>query len=149
MSRITDILANQHRRVIALLDEAQETAESGAIRSLADEIAGHMLAEEELVYPLRYAPLRAVEEHALLRYALERVLVANPEHLSFDARLRMLRDLLVHHCDREERAELPNLEKTLGARRSRHLAERVGRRFRELVARGYRHALGIDGTARE
>lgn len=145
MSLLTDILVHQHRRVIDLLDRTQETPESHVLESLADEIVGHTVAEAELVYPMDLATAgshaQALEEHAVLRFALERLLTARPDHVSFDARLRVLRELLVHHCDREERARLPHVEKKIGARRSRQLARQVALRFDELVARGHRSAL--------
>jgi len=148
MSRLTNALAAQHRRVIELLDEAQENAKKKTLHSLADHIVGHMVAEEEIVYPVAATPawtrVQALEEHAILRYALDRLLVANPSHLSFDARVRMLRELLLHHCDREERARLPQFEKAIGARRSRLLATRVEERYAEVVAQGYaRHRKGL------
>lgn len=145
MSSLKDVLEEQHRRVIELLDQTEEAPESSLIQSLADEIVGHTLAEEELVYPLSYrshgAAEKALEEHALLRYALGRLLVARPGNVTFDARVRMLRELLIHHCEQEERARLPVLEKRMGARRSRALAERVASRFEELVKRGHQDAL--------
>lgn len=145
MSTLKHTLEKQHRRVIDLLDQTEESPETNVVRALADEIVGHTLAEEELVYPLAHRPHgseeRALEEHALLRYALERLLLARPGNLTFEARIRMLRELLVHHCEQEERARLPILEKRMGERRSRELAVRVSSRFEELVARGHQHAL--------
>jgi hypothetical protein len=145
MSSLKDVLEKQHRRVIELLDQTEEAPKSGLLRALADEIVGHTLAEEELVYPLSHRPHgseeRALEEHALLRYALERLLLAPPGNLTFAARVRMLRELLVHHCEQEERARLPVLEKRIGTKRSRELAALVASRFEELVARGHQHAL--------
>lgn len=145
MPSLKDVLAQQHRRVIELLDQTEETPKSGILQSLADEIVGHTLAEEELVYPLSHRPHgaeeQALEEHAVLRYALERLLVAPPGNMTFEARVRMLRELLIHHCEQEERARIPPLEERMGARRSRALAARVASRFEELVARGHEHAL--------
>ena len=145
MSSLKNILEKQHRRVIDLLDQTEEAPQSSLIRTLADEIVGHTLAEEELVYSLSDRPHgteeRALEEHALLRYALERLLVARPGNLTFDARVRMLRELLIHHCEQEERARIPILEKRIGSKRSRELAARVASRFEELVACGHERAL--------
>jgi hypothetical protein len=145
VSSLKHVLEQQHRRVIALLDQAEEAPKSSLLRALADEIVGHTLTEEELVYSLPHRPhgseARALEEHALLRYALERLLVARPGNLTFAARVRMLRELLIHHCEQEERARLPILEKRIGSKRSRELAARVASRFAELVARGHQDAL--------
>jgi iron-sulfur cluster repair protein YtfE (RIC family) len=148
MSSLKDVLEKQHRRVIDLLDQTEEAPESNLLRALADEIVGHTLAEEELVYPLSQRPHgseeRALEEHALLRYALERLLGARPGKPTFAARVRMLRELLIHHYEQEERARLPVLEKRIGSRRSHELAERVASRFEELVACGHERALRND-----
>lgn len=145
MSSLKSVLENQHRRVIELLDQTEEAPRSSLLQALADEIVGHTLAEEELVYPLSDRPHgceeRALEEHALLRYALERLLIAPPGNLTFAARVRMLRELLIHHCEQEERARIPVLEKRMGSKRSRELAVQVASRFEELVARGHQHAL--------
>lgn len=151
MSSLKNTLVHQHRRVIELLDQTEETPKSGILESLADEIVGHTLAEEELVYPLDGRPAgteeQAIEEHAVLRYALERLLVARPGNMTFEARIRMLRELLVHHCEQEERARIPALEKKIGERRSRALAARVASRFEELVARGHKDALAGRGKS--
>lgn len=145
MSSLKNVLEKQHRRVIELLDQTEEAPQSRLLRTLADEIVGHTLAEEELVYSNSSRPTgseeRALEEHALLRYALERLLGARPGNLTFAARVRMLRELLIHHCEQEERARLPVLEKRIGSRRSRELAARVTSRFEELVACGHERAL--------
>jgi hypothetical protein len=146
MSSLKTVLESQHRRVIDLLDQTEESPQSSALRTLADEIVGHTLTEEELVYPLSHRPHgseeRALEEHALLRFALERLLLASPgDNLTFSARIRMLRELLIHHCEQEERARLPVLEKRIGTKRSRELAAKVASRFEELVARGHQDAL--------
>ena len=145
MSSLKTVLEKQHRRVIELLDQTEEAPRSSLLRALADEIVSHTITEEELVYPLSHRPHgaeeKALEEHALLRYALERLLVARPGNHTFDARVRMLRELLIHHCEQEERARLPILEKRMGSRRSRALAQRVASRFEELVKRGHEDAL--------
>lgn len=145
MTTLKNILEKQHRRVIDLLDQTEQSPKSSIVRALADEIVGHTLTEEELVYPLPHRPNgseeRALEEHALLRFALERLLLARPGNVTFEARIRMLRELLIHHCEQEERARLPVLEKRIGSKRSRELAARVSSRFEELVARGHEEAL--------
>jgi hypothetical protein len=145
MSRVTEVLVHQHRRVIALLDQTQENPKAHVLESLADEIVGHTFAEAQLVYPNRLvsrgSQAQALEEHAVLQFALQRLLAANPGNVAFEARLRALRELVVHHLEREERARLPHVERQIGVRRSRELAERVASRFDELVARGHRSAL--------
>lgn len=138
MTRFSEVVVHQHRRLIGLLDRIEESPESEKVRALADEIVGHTLAEEELLD--RENSARDVEEHALLRYALQRLLVARSKSPAFEARLRMLRELLVHHCELEERARLPLVERALGGRRSRALAEKLVARFAELVSRGHRAA---------
>lgn len=112
---------------------------------LANALVGHTLAEEELVYPIPVpavgCQVQAAEEHAVVRYALHRLLSADPEDATFEARLRVLRELLVNHCDREERARLPAMERALGGQKSRQLARAVAARFKQLVERGHKSAL--------
>jgi hypothetical protein len=151
MISLSDVLSSQHRQVFDLLDRAEVAPRPSVLETLANALVGHTLAEEQLVYPLPVpAPgshVQALEEHALVRYALHRLLAAEPGKATFGARLRVLRELLVNHCEREERARLPAIEKKLGPPKSRKLARAVAERFEQLVARGHKSALRGSGNS--
>src|SRR5687767_288680 len=110
---LSDVLTQQHRRVVALLDDEDCPAE------LASELAAHLRAEEEEVYPADGASLTsavAMEEHIVIDVVARRLADGNAEGAR--ARRHLLRILVVHHFDAEERCAFPRLERTLGRARS-------------------------------
>lgn len=127
---LTETLLDQHRRVVALLDDEDCVAE------LASELTAHLRAEEEQAYPAgeeSLASAAAIEEHIVIAVVARR-LVGSDAH-SAEARRRLLRILVVHHFDAEERWAFPQLERRLGRARSLRAGAEVKSRFDELRLR--------------
>ncbi len=129
----SDVIVAQHRLVFTRMDGLRRGAR---LRHTASRFAtvflAHALAEHEIIDPLEGDPsqrARDAEEHDVMTYALSRVLASPSVSHTFDARLHTLRTMLVHHCEREERARLPALERRVGAARSRGVAARLRERF--------------------
>jgi hypothetical protein len=134
----SDVVVAQHRLVFRRMDGLRRGArlQRSAAR-FAKVLLAHSLAEREVVDPLepdRSLRARDEDEHDVLTYALSRVLGSPVIAHTFEARLHTLRTLLVHHCEREERARLPALEERVGISRSRRVAARLQARFAALEA---------------
>lgn len=147
--RATDLLVNQHR-ILEKLFERAESSKRGlddTLRELADELSAHISIEEHLFYPAvrKLKPdliLEGLEEHAMGRFALQRVLGTKASDASLQARLKALKELMTNHHHEEERElfnvvrrEMPNpaLEK-LGTAMKKLFAEERERGHEAVLA---------------
>ncbi len=127
-TRLRDVVVAQHRRLLTAIDHAEFILDDASIRRVRTMVGAHLDAEERLVYPLS-EPLNEAsryghEEHAVLRFALERVGAAETS-VERGTRLRVLRDLVVHHMEREEWVTLQLLESRLDEATSVGLGRRL------------------------
>jgi hypothetical protein len=87
-----------------------------------------MDATSGLIHPVmdskKLHPRHGGEEHVILRFALDRLCDTNLKRMDRVARLRVMRDLLVHHTERRECITLTLLESHLGEHASSDLARR-------------------------
>jgi hemerythrin superfamily protein len=139
--KATDLLKQQHRTVEALFAEI-EAGESEALKTLASALAAHMAIEHEFLYPKSRevdedAILEAFEEHAIAETALKRALATDSEDESFEARVKVLKELIEHHVEEEEGELFPELEKELGSEELEALGIKMEARFEEVLKKGY------------
>lgn len=131
-SRLRDIVVAQHRRLLSVIDRAESSPHDAALRRVERTLESHLDAEEAVVYPLSDRLLEGAryghEEHVVLRFALERLRDAETA-LERTARLRVLRDLFVHHTEREEWITLQLLESRLAPAKLALLARRLEARL--------------------
>ncbi|HEY3594736.1 MAG TPA: hemerythrin domain-containing protein [Polyangiaceae bacterium] len=126
---VIDLLKKQHKEVKALLERIENDDDKKEAKALVAEVGKalrlHMLIEEKLVYPTAARAfagndeeedevLEAFEEHATARGALE-VLERTPaKDKRLSVRAKVLRELLEHHIEEEEKEFFPDIEKELG-----------------------------------
>jgi hemerythrin-like domain-containing protein len=139
--KATDLLKQQHRTVEALFAKI-EAGEPEALKDLASALAAHMAIEHEFFYPESReidedAILEAFEEHAIAETALKRALATDPEDESFDARVKVLKELIEHHVEEEESELFPQVEKELGSEELETLGEEMEVRFEQVLKKGY------------
>jgi hypothetical protein len=132
--RIGDVLAAQHRHVLELLDDlGSRRARGQLIQRVATAVLTHLAVEEQLLGRLAGAVSVVAlhhEEHASVRSAVERLWL--PGTLAQrNARTRVLRALLIHHAEPEERVVLPRLEVELGRPRSLRWGRVAAKAFAE------------------
>ena len=145
--RVGEVIAAQHRRVIDLIDEVTAHPSSrGVIDELSLVLAAHFRVEETLLSPYVLADpsFTGNEEHTLVRFALERLRGADGLR-QVRSRARTLSRLVVPHIEAEERALLPRLEKSLGARASVTMGAAATRAFERFLDDA---APGDDGVDR-
>lgn len=151
----TDLLTDQHRQLERIFDELESANGSAStlLRTLANDLAAHMTIEERLFYPAvrkldEGLILEGLEEHAMGRFALERLLATTPGHEAFKARVKALKELMVNHHKEEERDLFPKARKAMSKEAQRALGERMKALFDETVQRGYKAALAsLDGRS--
>lgn len=139
--KATNLLKQQHRTVEALFAKI-EAGEPEALKDLASALAAHMAIEHEFFYPESRevdedAVLEAFEEHSIAETALKRALATDPDDESFDARVKVLKELIQHHVEEEEGELFPEVEKELEADELESLGQKMEARFDEVLKQGY------------
>jgi len=140
-------LKKQHRVVEGVFAklEAGKGDLKGSVVDLANNLAAHMVIEQEIFYPAvkkvkEDLVLESYEEHAIARFALSRLIKTEPSHESFAARVTALKELIEHHVEEEESELFPKVEKALGDTLG-ELGETMEARFAEALEEGYEEAL--------
>ncbi|HEX8171266.1 MAG TPA: hemerythrin domain-containing protein [Thermoanaerobaculia bacterium] len=141
------LLKQDHENVRKLL--AQLVSASGARRTkllgqIEQEVKVHSTIEEEIFYPAYYQAARKKEDKQLFFEALQEHHVvdlvmpeadegASAEELK--AKAKVLRELIEHHAEEEEKEMFPRARKAMDRDDLRALGEQMMRRKEDLMAR--------------
>lgn len=146
--RATDLLVSHHRKVEKLLDgvESANGNTASLLREVADNLVAHIAIEEALFYPaVRKLDsdiiLEGLEEHAMGRFALKRLLSTRSTDESLKARLKALQELMVNHHKEEENDLFPKVRKAMSNDELRALGTKMKALFDADVKRGYEAVL--------
>ena len=144
------MLTNDHREVEELFKQYEALGDKANAKTnnkkkeLADQICGaltvHAMIEEEIFYPaMREAAKEAgdlldeaVVEHASAKDLIMQIQEMDPEDELYDAKVKVLSELVEHHVKEEEKEMFPKAKKTeldLDA-----LAEEMSGRREEIIA---------------
>lgn len=146
------LLKKHHRKAEAALKKLCRGFDRETLDELADELAAHMVIEEQTFYPAirRVKPdlvLESYEEHAVAQLELKRLLACDPDDARFEARATALLDLVKHHVEEEEDELFPRVEKTIDEDVLERLGAEMKETFEELVERGHDAVLGRGAAA--
>lgn len=135
-----DALAQDHRKVLALLDRLVETDKASTMRRAAmlfqikRMLTAHALAEEDIIYPMLHDDAHRAEEAKKLyrEHADMKVRLFELEHKAKDdpswiEDVRALRRIIADHAHEEEDTEFPKLRAVLDERRTSNLLGEVHR----------------------
>ncbi len=115
MKEFFDEITKDHDEVKDLLTKLSESSE-GAVKTrekgfgqLKEELLPHLKAEEAAFYPSlmkkdegRKHSLEAIEEHALTQQVLQQMEKLGVQDEVWEAKLKVLKDLVEHHIEEEE-----------------------------------------------
>jgi hypothetical protein len=131
------MLRKQHREVEALFKKAEKAKNADMRREVVDLIVTklemHTKLEEEIVYPAirevqskkaEEMVLEAYEEHAVVKLVLAQLPDVDPEDERFHAKITVLKELVEHHVEEEEK-EMFKLAQKLGKDELRSLGEQM------------------------
>ncbi len=109
------LLKTDHRKVEKLFKDFEKTESKqrkGAIaKQIVAELAIHAAIEEQVFYPaVRQAIgdeqkemiLEALEEHHVVKWELWEIEKMNPDDERFEAKVKVLKDTVMHHVEEEE-----------------------------------------------
>lgn len=142
------LLKEDHKKVKGLLAQLEKTTERGADRrrkllgQIETEVKVHTTIEEEIFYPAyrdavkkkddRELYQEALEEHHVVDLVLPELKDADPAGEVFGAKAKVLKELIEHHAEEEEKEMFPKARKALGAAELRDLGRRMASRKRSL-----------------
>jgi iron-sulfur cluster repair protein YtfE (RIC family) len=151
--KATSLLKRQHRQTERLFKQLQRSKDEGErmelVTELANALSAHMMIEEQIFYPAAQQVLEgkkallgegAVLEHQMAKIALQNVLAEG--QVSFEARLKVLRDLIEHHVEEEEELMFPEIEARMEDTELKVLGARMQEMHEQAVAAGHQKALG-------
>jgi hemerythrin-like domain-containing protein len=150
--KATDLLERQHREVKALFKRLEKNEGARTRSQLLDEIAknlaAHMVIEQEIFYPACARVLEdksivaeAFEEHGIASMQLKRVLAVRGRDTTFEAKAKVLRDLVEHHIDEEEKELFKKIRREMDERQLEMLGTQMSRRFAQQLREGYQTVL--------
>jgi len=140
------LLKQQHREVEALFKQFEKAKSAGprqkAFDQIADKLAVHATIEEKHFYPSvkRQATegilLESVEEHLAVKRVIADMLDLEVDDLTFEAKAKVLKDLVEHHVEEEEETLFPKVEKLLKADALAAIGEEMEAAMDELLENG-------------
>jgi hemerythrin-like domain-containing protein len=146
------LLKQDHEKVKELLSQLEETTSRGVKRrqellnKIADEVRLHAHVEETLFYPaFRDAGstnedekifLEAAEEHRLVHEMLPEIEDTDPATELFSARAKVLKDLIEHHAEEEEKEMFKRARELMSAEERKALGERIEERKQAVKQEG-------------
>ena len=142
----TDWLTRQHRQIEAALREALETDDITDKRErtlgIADALVMHIAAEEQVFYPAVHAHrnedvlLEALEEHLSIKRLLADLLSLQPDDVTFQPKLHVLREQCEHHHKDEERKLFPEVRDQFDETRRLELGAQMEALASQMQSRG-------------
>ncbi len=116
-------------------DEDSASDRAKILYELETEILPHMLAEEQIVYPrlqaeegdTRQDAFESIAEHHAVRLVLRDLTETPTNDETFPAKVRVLEDMVEHHCAGRGKGYLPGYPQAPAAGRSRRTAEEFHR----------------------
>ena len=146
--RAPDLLVHQHRILEKLFERVESSKKNleAPLRELADELSAHIAIEEKLFYPAvrKLKPdliLEGLEEHAMGRFALERLLGTTASEESLKARFKALKELMTNHHREEERELFTAVRRAMSNQALEKLGTAMKKLFDAEVKRGHEAVL--------
>ena len=131
------VLKDQHRAVEKLFEQLEKTSDRSVKKrqqifdQLADELAVHAEVEEKLFYPAAHVDdmtdklLKALEEHLAAKRLIADLLISEPDHPTYMAKVLVLKQLVESHVEEEETVIFKEARKNLPRQALVTLGERI------------------------
>jgi len=144
------LLKEDHKKVKGLLGDLEKSSMRGGPRAqklvaqIDKELTIHSQIEEEIFYPAfrdavtskddKKMYFEAKEEHHVVKLVLPEVKEGGMPNEEFAAKCKVLKELVEHHADEEEKEMFPEARKALGRTELQELGDRMAERKKELGA---------------
>ena len=138
------LLAEDHRRVEALFGEFEGTKgahnKQRLVRKICTELQVHAMIEEEIYYPAVKGKVEdedleeAYVEHDSAKLLINELAEAAPDEAFYDAKVKVLKELIEHHVKEEEKQRDNLFQQTRAAEVDlKELGARLAARKAELM----------------
>lgn len=140
-----ELLKQQHREVDALFEKFEKLSEDSTatmmdlFARIADNLAAHATIEEKIFYPSVYVgPTadklhEAVEEHLAVKRVIADLLDLEPSDAQFKAKMKVLKELVQHHVEEEEKDLFKKVKKMMTKDELALMGEQLETMFSELI----------------
>lgn len=140
-----ELLKAQHREVEELFEKYEKLGEKAAAEKmkifteLADRLAAHASIEERYFYPAVNSDntedilLESAEEHLAAKRVIADLLDLAPTDETFDAKVKVLKELIEHHVEEEEEELFPKVKKEVEKDALADLGIQMEATFQELL----------------
>jgi len=139
----TKLLKQQHDEVKELFKQYEAAEEDSEKQELfdqiADDFAAHGAIEEKIFYPAVYVGKlkeklqEAVEEHLAAKRIAADLLDMEPSDEQFDAKMKVLHELIEHHVEEEEGELFPLVRQSFAREELEAMGEQMERMFEQLM----------------
>jgi hemerythrin superfamily protein len=145
------LLKEDHKKVRMLLEQLEKTSERGVatrkklLSQIDQEIKVHTQIEEEIFYPAfrdaaekkedRLMYLEALQEHHVVDLILPEVQDEDASTENFAAKVKVLKDLILHHKSEEEKEMFPRAKKLFDREELVELGEQLQARKAQLMGK--------------
>lgn len=148
MKNAIELIKNDHQEVKKLFQDFERAGKDDYIEKQAfaekitRELSMHADIEEELLYPflekisddeMGETLVEAREEHHVARSLIDELKMLTPDAEEFDAKMKVLRDNVLHHIEGEEKELLPYLQDNAEEIELTELGERLKTAKEELL----------------
>jgi hemerythrin superfamily protein len=141
------LLKQDHQKVRKLLKRFQSSPSEDLLDEIENELKVHTQIEEEIFYPAFRDAVEgkeqqeklyyeALEEHHVVDLVLPEIKGTSEASEEFEAKGKVLKDLVEHHAGEEEKNMFPKARKAMGAAELRNLGMRLQERKEELMMGG-------------
>jgi len=150
--KATQLLKTQHDEVKALFEKIESTLEkdgdaSALFEEMAQKLVAHDAIEREIFYPacdevdgVEDLLGESLVEHGVTEFSLYQADVSlGDEH--FTHKCTVLKEVLLHHIEEEEKELFPKVESSLGSDELERLGEEMSTRFEEVRNADFRGPL--------
>src|SRR5687768_7282957 len=126
------LLKSQHREVEQLFKAYEEQEDLKAVRQVLENLTIHAEIEEKVFYPAykqaaeeKDIILESVEEHRLCKILISELRELSRDDERYDAKVTVLKELVEHHVEEEEKEMFPQAKKILGDAKLKELGEKM------------------------
>jgi hemerythrin-like domain-containing protein len=142
------LLKQDHEKVRGLLKQLESasqrnTAKAGQlVQQIEQELKVHTTVEEEIFYPAfrdaarkkddKQLYFESLEEHHVVDLVMPELRQGSSQPEEFAAKAKVLKELVEHHADEEEKEMFPKARKAMDRDELRELGERIQARKGEL-----------------
>ena|ERR1041385_919119 len=144
------LLKQDHKNVKQLLSRLEATTEQETnerkrlLADIEEQVKAHTKIEEEIFYPAfkeaiesesdEHLYFEALEEHHVVDLVMPEIKSTNTSSDEFAAKAKVLKDLIEHHAEEEEKQMFPKARKLMGAAQLRDLGKELEERKHELTS---------------